>query len=98
MAQRIAIPLNSPKDLFRNYATDQKLAARASEELLPIIKRARRNRVKLDERNRRRYNQWALQVDDQFYRGRANAYIPAVRKGDRTDRRPGAPTGCSGDG
>src|SRR5437660_1214308 len=81
MAQRAAIPLNSPADLFQNFATDERLAKAARDLVQPMIKRARRNRVKIDERARRRYNQWALQVDDQFYKGRANAYLPAVRKG-----------------
>lgn len=75
------LPIGAPRELFRNFATDPRLAAAAKELVIPMIKRARRNRIKIDERGRRRYNQWALLTDEQFYRGRANSYIPAVRKG-----------------
>ncbi len=81
MAQRAAVPLGSPADLFQNFATDEKLAQKARQQVETLIKRARRNRIKLDEKNRRRYNMWSLMGDEQFYRGRANAYLPAVRKG-----------------
>lgn len=81
MPGRPAIPLGSPQDLFQNYAADPKMAKRAADLVIPMIKRARRNRIKIDERNRRRYNMWALLSDEKFYRGRADAYIPAFRKG-----------------
>lgn len=83
MSTTIALkpPLNTPADLYRNYATDERLADKALKYVTPMLQRARRNRTKMDERMRRRYNQWALVVDEKFYQGRANAYIPAVRKG-----------------
>ena len=82
-AQRMSdgVPLNSPKELWKNFATDTGMAARAKKYVLPMLERARRNRVKSDERAMRRYNQWALVKDESSYRGRANVKIPAVRKG-----------------
>lgn len=79
--QVLKVPIKHPKTLYRNYATSRKLAAKAKELVLPMLKRTRRNRQSYDRKAMRRYNQWALVVDDRYYIGRANMYIPAVRRG-----------------
>ena len=75
------IPLDSPKAFYKNYAGDAETARRAVTLALPMLTHVRRNRQTIDKKAFRRYNQWALVTDDRFYVGRANTYIPAVRRG-----------------
>lgn len=77
----LSIPLHHPAELYKNYAEDQAVAERAKTLVTEMIARVRRNRQQMDRLAMRRYNQWAMKVDDRFYVGRANSYIPAVRKG-----------------
>ena len=77
----LTVPIGDPPDLYTNYATDERLAATALKYVQKIMPRVRTNRQKSDRLAYRRYNQWALVTDDQFYKGRSNTYLPAVRRG-----------------
>jgi hypothetical protein len=74
-------PIGSAQELYRNYAEDDRLAPKVLKDIQDMMKRARGNRQKTDRLAYRRYNQWALVTDDQYYKGRSNTYIPAVRRG-----------------
>src|SRR5256885_13642560 len=81
MRQALKVPLGAPEDLYRNFAGEATLAAAAKKQIKTDLDRARRIRQTGDLKAYRRYKQWAMITDEKFYRGRANAYIPAVRRG-----------------
>lgn len=65
----------------RNFAEDPQLAERVAAYFAPRIKITRTNRLQLDEAMWRFYNMWNVTKDGYHsYTGRAQLYIPEVRK------------------
>lgn len=64
-----------------NFAEVDDLAERVAAHFVPRIRTVRTNRLPLDEAMWRHFNQWNVTKDGYHnYSGRANLYIPEVRK------------------
>ena len=64
----------------RNYAGREDVQKRVKAELLPYLQYIRDQRKTLDADFDAYHNAWALQHQEQSYTGRANIYVPAVRR------------------
>lgn len=75
-------PITSPAHgaPAENLALDPEVKARVQDELCPLIRRVRDERMVLRDRWLRYYRIWGLRHDVQGYRGRTNTYFPIGRR------------------
>lgn len=65
----------------RNFAESSKIRERVATYLIPKMRQTRDNRIRLEEEWMRYFYMWNVTKDDYHgYNGRANLYIPEVRK------------------